>query len=575
MISSKGSQVLDDNFRLVIGDQAWERQKVREVCQTWPGGLYFFTKYVMVRPKLRMDLHFAWCNFIQLHPWIGDGTNNTILAPGYQQPPRLSHRKTGYMPREHFKSTVVSESFPLWLLANVDRNMSIAIVSAVSENTEKWLKKMREAVDYNPIFRWLYPELRRGPKWDATQIELTRDKGGDAQASISALSIGQGLASQHFDYIICDDLVNEQTAESEVEMERAVRLYWSLEEILKGWKDSKGFLVVGTPWGRADVLHETLQEADRGTRYKWGIGTGCEEVGVMPHFTVSEELKEMYPDELIPTVDMNRPILPSECDEEKLIAIKNQNVNKLYLNYACKPFDEGRNGFHLDRIGLFGEMPDGSLLCKCHPDHKHNLADASVIAVSDPAYTKDKENCETAILIGAKFGCGCKFLLYEYGGFIQPFEYVDLAPQIAEQFKTHLRAWGVEDEALQVTLKQWMEERQRKGEFPYNVPIFGLKIKNREKDGRIAKAQTPVNNREWHIKADMRLIPGKNNVMHQLYQWPLGIKRDRADAFAYFEQGWTEFPPPVQSGGEKRPRYQNNARRGKADVKLMQKESNA
>ena len=76
-----------------------------------------------------------------------------------------------------------------------------------------------------------------------------------------------------------------------------------------------------------------------------GIGTGCEEVDVMPHFMLSPELEEMYPDELIPTVDMTKPILESECDAEKLIHIKNQSVDKLYLNYACQPYDEGRNGF--------------------------------------------------------------------------------------------------------------------------------------------------------------------------------------------------------------------------------------
>ena len=385
------------DFGVTVGDQTWSRQKIRETAATWPGGLYFFTKYILQRDKLTMDLHFPFANFIQLHPWLGDGTNGSILHENYKREdiPRLSHRKTAYMPREHFKSTIISEAFPLWLLACVDRNMTIGLVSAVSDNTEKWLKKMRETVQYNPVFRWAYPEISIGEKWEATQMEVTRDVGGDAQASISALSIKKGLASQHFDYIVCDDLVNEQTAESAVEMQRAVRLYYSLEEILKGWRDSRGFLVVGTPWGREDVLHEALKEADRGMRYKWGIGTGCKEVDMLPHFQISEELKELYPDELIPTCPMDVPILPSECDEEKLIHIKEQSVDKLYLNYGCQPFDAGRNGFNLDKMMTFGQLPDGELICKCHENksgHDHHLRHGSMIAVSDPAYTKDKAN---------------------------------------------------------------------------------------------------------------------------------------------------------------------------------------
>ena len=560
-----------NSFEITVGEQTWSRRKVRETAATWPGGLYFFTKYILQRDKLTMGLHFPFANFIQLHPW-------SKMAPGYEDrpAPRLSHRKTAYMPREHFKSTIISEAFPLWLLACVDRNMTIGLVSAVSDNTEKWLKKMRETVQYNPVFRWAYPEIRPGEKWDATQMEVTRDHGGDAQASISALSIKKGLASQHFDYIIADDLVNEQTAESATEMQTAVRLYYSLEEILKGWRDSRGFLVVGTPWGREDVLHEALKEADRGMRYKWGIGTGCEEIGVLPHFQISEELRELYPDELIPTVDMSKPILPSECDEEKLLHIKAQSVDKLYLNYACQPYDEGRNGFQLDKMKTFGDLPDGQLICKCHeniPGHNHHMRFGSMIAVSDPAYTKDKKNCETAILIGVKFVCGCRFLLFEYGSHILPTEYVDEAPLIAKQYSTYLKAWGIEDEALQVTLKEWLVDRQKDGRFPPGVEIFGLKVKNREKDGRISKAVTPVNAGYWHIKPTMKLVKGRNSTLHQLHQWPYSHMRDRADAFAYFDQGWDKFPPSAEAPENQVLGMQSNRKRFEADKRLMEDEA--
>lgn len=562
-----------EEFELGIGDQTWSRKRVREICQTWPGGLYFFTKFVLQKNKLTMDLHFPWANFIQMHPWIGSSDNQSILASGYQPHPRLSHRKVGYMPREHFKSTIISESFPLWLLACVDRNMTIALASAVSDNTEKWLKGIKETVMYNPVFRWAFPEIAPGPKWDATRMEVTRDLGKTSQESITAVSLGMGLASQHFDYIIIDDPVNEQTAESVVEMERAVRIYYSLEEVLKGWRDSKGFLVVGTPWGREDVLHHALEEADEGTRYKWGIGTGCEEVNMMPHFTITEELREMYPDELVPTVDMEKPILPSECDEEKLQVIAKQSIDKLWFNYGCQPYDEGRNGFQLDRIGTFGELPDGQLLCKCHEGHDHHLAKASVVAVSDPAYTRDKENCETAILIGAEMPCGCRFLLYEYGDHILPDEYVRFAPTVASSYSTYLKAWGIEAEALQVTLLQWLEDKQARGEFPPGVEIFPLKVKNREKDGRIAKAVTPVNEGRWHIKPGMKYIKGRNSTMQQLYQWPFSNNRDRADSFGYFEDAFQLYPPTKEGDpSEDVVGVQSNKRRESADARIMTEE---
>ena len=543
-----------------MSGQVYTRKKFRERCKQWPGGLFFFTKAIMMRPKLREDLHLPFANFIQLHAWNGG--------------PRLSNRKVAYMPREHFKSTIVSESFPLWLLACVDRNMTIAIVSAVQNNPEKWLRKIRETIEYNQLFRWAFPEIRPGDKWDATELVVTRDKGlgSEVQASISGYSLKSGLASQHHDYIICDDLVNEQTAQSVVEMQKAVELYHSLEEILKGWHDSRGFLVIGTPWGREDVIHEAMKEAERGTRYLWGIGTGCAEVDMMPHFTMSEELKEQFHAELYPKVDLNHPILPTECGVEKLLHIKSQSTEKLYLNYGCKPFDAGRNGFNLKLIRDFAELPDGALICQCHSEHKHHLKDATVAVASDPAYIKGKENCETSILLAANFACGCKFLMDEWGESIHVSEYLDRACYFAHKNKTYLRFWGVESEALQATLKEWLFERQRSGQFPLHVQIIPLEAKQRSKDSRIAGSQEPVNNGQWHKRPGNSSKPGEN-TLGQLFQWPYSHKRDRADAFAYFRDIWEKYPPRGINSSVITPFGQSNKRREQEDFRLYEEDS--
>jgi hypothetical protein len=505
-----------------VGGQTYTRQEFVDRCRQYPGGLYFFTKAVMNRTKLKPHLHLPFANFIQLHPWNGGS--------------RLTHRKGGWMPREHFKSTICSESFPLWLLACIDRNMTIALVSAKPENTKKWLRRIKDVIEYNGLFRWAFPHIRKGDKWDEQEIVVTRDRGfeGEVQASITAYSIGMGLASQHHDYIICDDLVNEQTAKSAVEMAKAVSLYHSLEEILKGWHDSRGFLVIGTPWGREDIIHEIKQEEKRGMRYIWGIGA-------LGEFHLTEELRDK--EYLIPDVVPGEPILPTECDMEKLEHIKAQGAEKYYLNYLCKPFDEGRNGFQLGLIRDYAELADGTLDCVCHPHHRHHLADGVTASVSDPAYTPGKEGCETAILIGNMQPCGCRFLMHEYGGHIQPPYYLEQAALLANRYRSWLNVWGVEDEALQVTLKNWLEEWQAQGKFPLGIAIHGLKVKNRQKDGRIAAAIPAVNQGLWHKPPGMKRVDDVNSTLQQLYQWPFSHLRDRADAFAYFEDIWTEFPP--------------------------------
>ena len=747
---------MPDSDRVPIGANVFKRREIQRRCQRYPGGLYWFAKNVCGFTRLNPRIHLPFCNYIQL----------TTQPEG----PRMRHRPISWMPREHFKSVIVSVAYPLWLLSCVDRNLTIALISAHSDNTKKWLRQIQRIIEHNGLFRFAFPHVRPGEKWDMQEIIITRDQNlsGDAQASITSYSINSGLASQHHHVIILDDPVNEQIAASDQEMAGAVEKYIHLEEILRGWRNSI-FVVNGTPWGREDVLHEAQKEERRGFRVKWGLG-------VLGDFVISDELKT-YP-ELLPDITPGKPILPEECDEEKLEHIKQQDREKYYFQYLpvkkglrvlmsdftekkiedvgvgdevvgfvevkgnghyrlqkarveetfhsvaptvkavlsngkelhctedhrwmigpssysplfvgqdlyeldwdrnensdwiwlrgfldgegslefsnyigvsqsernmhvidylestlarlginytmherklgaypilrsytlkggrrlrlklmngamgkrsvlvrhmysgtrpftsrptvvsihpdqdatdvyclktstgnfivegiassnCKPYDEGRNGFDLDLIRDFAELPDGKLLCQCHPLHDHHLRFGETLAVSDPAYTKGKENCETSILIGNQQPCGCRFLLHEFGDHIHPSEYIDKACYMANKFKTWLRGWGVESEALQLTLKQWLEERQRTGDFPLDIEIFPLESKNRSKDARISGAQTPVNNGFWHKPPTMKLVEGQNNTLLQLFHWPYSRQRDRADAFAYFEDAFAERP---------------------------------
>ena len=527
-----------------IGEEILTRKAVRERCKRYPGGLYFFNKAVLGFNRLQPHLHLQWCNYLQMHP--PQFFPPEMLSLGNDTGHSLSYRKTGWMPREHFKSVNGSVGLPLWLLSCVDVNLTIALISAHSDNTKKWLRQIAQIIEYNGFFRWAFPEIRPGKKWDQEEIIIQRDQdlSGDAQASITAYSIKSGLASQHHHYIILDDPVNEQIAGSDVEMARAVELYQHLEEILRGWAES-GFLFMGTPWGREDPLQESLKEELRGFRLKWGIGVEGEweasdvikDRPELKPVTIEEVQKREYP---------NRTILPEECNEIKLEHIKAQSAEKYHMQYLCKPYDIGRNGFDLNLIREFAELPDGALQCEGHKSHTHNLKDGVTVIVSDPAYTKDKSVCETSILVGNLQPCGCRFLMHEYGGHVQPKDYIDRACDMAKQFLPFLKAYCIEDEALQLALAQWLVEKKDRGQFPIGVQIHGLKSKNRAKDARISNAQPAVNNGFWHRRPSMRHVEGLNTLLHQLYQWPYSRMRDRADAFAYFEDAWTEFPVAKQ-----------------------------
>lgn len=754
-----------------LNAETLKRHEVRQLCRAYPHGLYYFGKAVCGFDKLWAPLHLKFANYIQLHPWNGG-------------PPR-SNRKLAWAPREHFKSTICSVIFPLWLLSCVDWNYTIALISADADNTKKWLRAIKEIIKYNGFFRWAFPEIRPGDKWDEEEIIIRRDRhyGSDVQASVTAYSINSGLASQHHRYIVLDDPVNEQVAGSVAMMADAVRLYIHLEEILRGWFHS-GYLIVDTPWGREDPHHAALREVAAGYRLKWGIG-------VLGDFEISPELADRK--EMIPTLPLGKPIFPQECNEDKLNLIKSQDIEKFYMHYLplgtdekvlmadfssraisdvspgdtvigftpyhhssrlvptkvvavhdmfgprirlhldsghsvvcspdhrwfrswarpyspaelksplravrplaggeeldwewlrgfidgegtvnganilvaqspganpdvvleidkrlerldleykiyesppsnerhgglrnyhikggrrlklkllerpfgkaerlksvlfaqrwdwtavervvsiealppgplrcletetgnfiggglasgnCKPYDTGRNGFHLELIRDFALFPDGKIQCGCpgHETHYHHLAQGSTVAVSDPAYTTDKKNCESSILIIHEQPCGCRFLLDEWGGHVSLADYYAQACSMAFMWKTWLGGFGVEAEHVQSAMGQVFRELKAQGRFPVGVEILELKPKRRAKDLRIGGQITPVNNGLWHKRPTNQLVEGQNNTLLQVYQWPYSRKRDRADAFGYAEDAF-EMRPPRRldpSGGKDR-----------------------
>ena len=206
----------------------------RDVRQKAKKSLYYFAAVVLQMTDLTTDLHLPFANFIQMTPWNGG--------------PEESLRKLAWMPRGHFKSSITSVAYPLWLLVH-DRDTSIALISSKEANTEKWLHDIKLTVENNVFFRWAFPEIKKGRKWDASAMTIVRDRdfGINVQASITAYTLRGGLASAHHPHIILDDPLNEQTANSEAERERAIGLYVHLESIISKYSESL-FTVVGTPW---------------------------------------------------------------------------------------------------------------------------------------------------------------------------------------------------------------------------------------------------------------------------------------------------------------------------------------
>jgi hypothetical protein len=491
--------------------------------------LYYFAKVVCGMSDVVDRLHMPFANYLQLFPWNGGPSN--------------SRRKLAWMPREHFKSTFASICLPIWLLIH-DPNATIAIISAKIEHPQKWLRQIKYIIQHNPIFKTVFPEIKPDyTKWSETEILIQRSSSlsGDAQASITAASIIAGQASQHFQHMILDDPVNEKVAASEALMQQAKDFYMHLESLLRDWETST-FTMVGTPWGREDVIEYAMtHEVASGQRLYWGVGARGD-------FVCSDVLKENHP-ECIPDLEQGKPIFPERCPEEKLQMLEMQDREKFFLQYLCRPYDEGRNGFDLDLITDFAFHADGNLRCGCeaHQHHNHHISKMSVIAISDPAVSKEKKNCETGFVVLAKADCGCRFIIYENGWHLEPGGVVDEYARTLSggEYMPWCKTFAIEKEAMGKVYGSWLLEMQGRGKFPLGVKLVEVSSENRGKDVRMKGQIVPVRNGLWHKRPDMRRVDGKNNLMDQIARWPYGKHRDRGDSWAHCDSVWEEAPAPA------------------------------
>jgi hypothetical protein len=250
--------------------------------------------------------------------------------------------------------------------------------------------------------------------------------------------------------------------------------------------------------------------------------------------------------------------------------LEKTDPEKYYLQYLCKAYDAGRNGFDLELMRDFAYMGSGQCQCTCHPDHDHDINKKSVIEVSDPAVTAEKKNCESSVLVLAKAACGCRFVLTEWGGHLIPPDLMKEYTRTTTEWQPYCKTLGIEAVSFQLIFKAWLLEKQSNGEFPLGVKFAEPKPGGRSKDDRIAAQLNSFNDGLWHKRPTMRRVEGVNNLLDQLAKWPYGEHRDRIDGWAYCDDVWEEAPVPgygVKS--EANATAARNARREKFDIDLM------
>jgi phage terminase large subunit-like protein len=147
--------------------------------------------------------------------------------------------------RGHFKTTILSVAFPLWIMMREPKPKMIVILSATLEQSTEIMNLLKRQIEENETLRGeLYPENIHDTKWSETQI---RTKNGHR---VLCLPFGDTVRGKHPDYCICDDVLKGEVA---TDVEGAKRVFYGVVYPIVQARRGK-LIVVGTPISYTDLL---------------------------------------------------------------------------------------------------------------------------------------------------------------------------------------------------------------------------------------------------------------------------------------------------------------------------------
>ena len=227
--------------------------------------LYFFLKYICGYSgpfdALDDDLHVDMCNFRQ-----------SLLKPGC--------RGAMFIPRGHYKSTIVTEGGAAWELLR-NPNLMVRISNAIDETAGSFAHTIKDVWEYNDFVQWLYGRAddrwgsycpaKGAERWNNTEITLPNRTRRLRAASVEFGGISGSSEGHHYDLHIIDDMIGlaalNSMQGSNAVMESTRNWFWGSEDSLLLSMRKSRVIVVGTRYAVNDVYDDIIAEASVNVGY--------------------------------------------------------------------------------------------------------------------------------------------------------------------------------------------------------------------------------------------------------------------------------------------------------------------
>lgn len=515
------------------------------------GSFYYFINIGLRKDRLYRPLHGPMCESLER--------------------PKL--KEIIEYPRDHFKSTIHSEAYPIWRALSFtqadadamsvlgyndeylrwmryahDQDTRILLISETIKNATKLGVRIRGHYENNDFFRYLFPELIPDEKcvWTNDSLQQKRSKGGAShgEGTFDFIGVGAALQSRHYKILVEDDLVGRKALDSEIEMENTIQyhqlLVGAMDSVPEYGNQDIDEIVVGNRWAYND-LNSWIKtnEPYFNQRTHSALGGCC----------------AVHPQGI--------PIFPTEFSLEKLDRFRSRLGQYFFscqfLNEPVNPTDIKFNVDYLryfkleadtsvseDKLDVFGK-PTGEKRYKVTLHHQAhdgqvipdiNPAKLKRMMIVDPNHSGNEGRCRSAITVTGITNTPRRIYLLDVWAescspevFMQTIFNMALAWKVTEIYVETIAA----QKYLLFHLKDIKKTREAQNEFFKRVRFLELKT-SKSKNAKAIRIESlsPIFERGEFWVPEV----GATEFLEEYKTYPAGRLRDVLDTLGYGPSVW-------------------------------------
>jgi predicted phage terminase large subunit-like protein len=508
--------VATDVLRLAAVPSSSEMDELRETARNnGKNSLYYFTTAILGWNKVRVDPHKALCEFIQKIPM---------------------RRKVLLIPRDCYKSTVGSKSFPLWILVQDDfcglpgLEHRILMLSSSAVNSQKQIGSIQTQIETNEMLRWLYPEIIPDitrTTWTNNALLFPR-QGAYGENTIECGGVDTHLVSRHYTVQIKDDLEDQQSME-QPSMRLRVKNFYKAAEALFVDERMAFDLLIGTRWG-IDDLYSDIQKNESDTYEFHTRPLRWTQQDLKEDFRIAEETSEPPVYNMDPAVHAPDPektylFFPELFPEESIARIEAKQGSFMFsMLYLNNPRDPALAEFKEKDFRFFTFDQENNLLVQNEDASYRRVEFSSLKRVLfwDPALTeREQKKRSRNAMVCVGFDEDGMYVLDAWADFKNPTSLYDRYIGMHQRYQVHTA--GVEDAGFQRILKYPLYDRM--DQKNYSFPIVGYPPIG-DKDARIRSLLPYCESHRLYVRK------GLQDLVGELRGFPVFPTKDLADALA-------------------------------------------